>query len=58
VILEYPSASTSTATATDVARAAFYESAQSDLRVEGGSLPVRGDSRDTRARRILGEPSS
>jgi hypothetical protein len=38
-------------TATDVARATFYESARSDLRVSGGSLPS-GESHDTRARRI------
>ena len=43
-------------TATDVARAAFYESARSDLRVSGGSLPV-SDSRETRNQRIRGEPS-
>ena len=38
-------------TATDEARATFYESARSDLRVSGGSLPG-GESHDTRARRI------
>ena len=45
-------------TATDVARATFYESARSDLRVSGGSLPGSGDSHDTRVQRIRGEPSS
>jgi hypothetical protein len=33
-------------TATDVARAAFYESARSDLQVEGGSLPFTEDPHD------------
>lgn len=47
-------------TATDAARAAFYDSARSDLRVEGGSLPFSEDPPDTRSRRIRGEgePSS
>ena len=39
-------------TATDVARARFYESARSDLQVSSGSLPDRGESHDTRVRRL------
>jgi hypothetical protein len=41
--------------ATDVARATFYESARSDLRVGGGSLPDRG-AHDERVQRIRGDP--
>jgi hypothetical protein len=39
-------------TATDVARATFYESARSDLGVTSGSLPSSGESHDTRIRRL------
>jgi hypothetical protein len=45
-------------TATDAARAAFYDAARSDLRIEGGSLPLTEDPRDPRVQRIRGEPSS
>jgi hypothetical protein len=39
-------------TATDVARAAFYESARSDLGVGSGSLPGSGESHHTRNQRL------
>lgn len=39
-------------TATDAARAAFYESARSDLGVGSGSLPGSGGSHDARVQRL------
>jgi hypothetical protein len=39
-------------TATDVARAAFYESARDDLGVSSGSLPGSGETQEARNRRL------